>query len=118
MEAAKQVKPFLDDGRFVPLAALGEERVEWLPEVPTLAELGFPDATIPDNRWGLYGPEGLPDSVVGTLEDAFRTCVQDDDVVDKIGADFVTMPFSDHEKFGQFLTESEANFKEALESSG
>lgn len=116
VEAAKEVRAFIDDGRFVALAAIGPDRVNWLPDVPTLSELGYPDATVPDNRWGLYGPKGLPDDVVSTLEDAMKTCMADPAVIKKIGEDFVNEEFRGREEFGTFLEEAEADFAKALDS--
>lgn len=114
VEAAKEVRAFIDDGRFVALAAIGPERVNWLPDVPTLAELGYPEASVPDNRWGLYGPKGLPEDVVSTLEDAMETCMADPEVIEKIGEDFVNKEFRGHEEFGTFLEDAEADFEKAL----
>ncbi|MDN5895868.1 MAG: tripartite tricarboxylate transporter substrate binding protein [Nocardioides sp.] len=116
VEAAKEVRAFLEDGRFIALAAIGPDRVNWLPDVPTLAELGYPNATVPDNRWGLYGPKGLPDDVVSTLEDAMETCMADPEVIKKIGEDFVNKEFHGHEEFATFLEGAEADFAEALSS--
>jgi tripartite-type tricarboxylate transporter receptor subunit TctC len=49
----------------------GEERWEKFPDVPTLYELGFKDATPPPNLM-IWGPKGLPDPTVKKLEDAFK----------------------------------------------
>jgi tripartite-type tricarboxylate transporter receptor subunit TctC len=57
------VLPAVQDGAVVPLAVLGKERAPELPDVPTIAEAGYPaaEATI---WWGLFGPAGMPDAVV------------------------------------------------------
>lgn len=51
--------PHIRGGRVRPLAVTMPERVEWLPEVPTVAELGFPGFDA--NVWYMVmGPPGLP----------------------------------------------------------
>lgn len=114
VEAAKEVREFMDDGRFVALAAIGPERVNWLPDVPTLEELGYPEASVPDNVWGLYGPKGLPDDVVSTLEDAMKTCMADSEVIKKIGEDFVSTDFHGREEFAAFLEDTQTDFEKVL----
>ena len=52
--------------RLRPIAVLGPKRVGALPELPTIAEAGFPGAE--GLTWfGLYGPGGLPQPIVQKL---------------------------------------------------
>ena len=56
----------LQDGSLRMLATSGETRVRAFPQVPTLAELGYPQAT--HTQWiGLSGPRGLSAAVVERL---------------------------------------------------
>ena len=58
--------PAVKDGRLVGLATTGEQRSQELPHLPTLRELGmFGPGGI--SFFGLAGPAGLPDEVVGRL---------------------------------------------------
>ncbi len=53
-------------GTIRPLAAMSAQRSPLLPEVPTMAEAGYP--TVVGGLWfGLSGPAGLPAEVVGRL---------------------------------------------------
>lgn len=106
LEATDEIKPHIEDGTFVPLAAISPERVSWLPDVPTLDELGYPDGTLPDNEYPFYGPKGLPDDVVEVLEGSVERCLDDDDVVNAIGIDYATVPFQGAEATRTFLDES------------
>ena len=45
------------------LAALGLTRIPALPDLPTVAEQGFPGFKI-TNRYGLYAPAGTPQSII------------------------------------------------------
>jgi tripartite-type tricarboxylate transporter receptor subunit TctC len=54
--------PHIRQGRVKPLATTMPERVEWLPEIPSVAELGFPGFNA--NVWYmLMGPPGLPEPI-------------------------------------------------------
>ena len=48
------------------LAVTTEQRLPYLPDVPTIAELGFPDYEI--SSWqGMFAPAGTPKEVVGKI---------------------------------------------------
>lgn len=66
----------LRDGRFKALAVGAPRRLPVLPEVPTLAELGYPSANL-DSLFGLFAPPGTPSQVVmrvhALIEQALRS---------------------------------------------
>ena len=49
--------PSIHGGKVRPLAVTSDKRLPSLPEVPTMAELGYPDATV-SNWLGLIAPKG------------------------------------------------------------
>ena len=51
-----------------PLAVFSDSRLPFLPEVPTVSELGMP--AIPPGYQGLFAPQGTPAPVVAALENA------------------------------------------------
>lgn len=55
--------PFVKQGKMKPLAVTSRSRVSIFPDVPTVAESGYPDydATV---WFALVGPPGLPDDIV------------------------------------------------------
>ena len=57
------------EGRLTALAVATESRVPMLPEVPTMAESGFP-GFVASNWWGMAAPAGTPDDVLDTLAQA------------------------------------------------
>ncbi len=70
----------LEAGRVKGLAVTSIKRAKMLPNVPTLAESGYPgfDAQI---WFGFVGPAGLPDNVMKVLVPAFNEAMKDPDIV-------------------------------------
>jgi tripartite-type tricarboxylate transporter receptor subunit TctC len=99
INASQDVLENIDAGSFVPLAISPEERVDYLEDVPTLAELGFPELTYSVSVFGLAAPAGTPDDVVATLEDAVRSCLEQPGVVEGLGDQYVPDEFIGAEAF-------------------
>ena len=61
----------IQTGQLRPLAVMSAERSIFFPEVPTMAEAGYPSITA--NLWyGLSGPAKLPSGIVARLESALQ----------------------------------------------
>ncbi len=67
-------------GRVRPLAVASGARLVALPEVPTIAEAGFPEiqAAVPSNWWGMVAPKGTPAAVVGRWASEIRAALADE----------------------------------------
>ena len=76
-------------GKAKPIALLSEKRSPLLPDVPTFAEAGFPEATL--HFWfGLHGPAKMPPAVVDKLSDTLQKALASSDLRDRfasLGAD-------------------------------
>jgi tripartite-type tricarboxylate transporter receptor subunit TctC len=58
--------PFLKSGQLRALAVTSHQRSRFFPDVPTIAELGYP--SVEETGWfGLFAPAGTPAAVVQTL---------------------------------------------------
>ena len=72
-----------------PVAMLSPRRAAVLPEVPTIAEAGFPEATL--NFWsGLFGPANLPPAIVQRLNEVLGKSLAAPDLRERLstlGAD-------------------------------
>lgn len=96
--------PQIIAGKVKPLAAASGQRNPKLPDVPTLAEAGYPD-TSSDNWYGLLAPAKTPPAVIARLNDAFVKAVNDPAVKQKL-IDSGAVPVADSpEAFGKFLKE-------------
>jgi len=63
-------------GNIKPVATVWPSRVPGLENVPTLAELGYPQISIP-TWYGLLAPKGTPAAIVTKLRDAVVQALQD-----------------------------------------
>ncbi len=82
--AGPTVLPHVRSGRLVALAVSGSRRSPLLPEVPTVAEAGFPgyDATF---SLVLYAPKGTPAAIVQAMHSAMSSALKTPDVAEKLG---------------------------------
>ena len=60
------VAPFIKEGRLVAIATTGQSRIQSLSSVPTLSELGYPDAVV-TFMFGLVGPAKLPPDLAAKI---------------------------------------------------
>jgi tripartite-type tricarboxylate transporter receptor subunit TctC len=66
--------PYVLSGRFVALSALSQHRTAILPDVPTVAEQGFPAFSV--SQWyGFFAPAGTPKKLVSFLNTEIRKAV-------------------------------------------
>lgn len=71
---------FINSGQLRAIAVTTPERVAVLPEVPTMAESGFP--TFDTSTWyGIWAPAGTPDEVVQKLAELARQGLKDPELI-------------------------------------
>lgn len=80
VNASQDIREQVGAGDFRPLAVSTPERVSYLPDAPTLVELGFPDLTYSTSVFGLGAPAGTPPEIVGRIEEAMRAGLADPQV--------------------------------------
>jgi tripartite-type tricarboxylate transporter receptor subunit TctC len=68
--------PHLQAGKLRALAVTGAQRLERLPDVPTLAELGVKDMAF-NSWWGFVGPAGMARAQVESLNAELRRAMAD-----------------------------------------
>jgi tripartite-type tricarboxylate transporter receptor subunit TctC len=56
--------------------------VSFLPDIPTLKDLGYP--LVIDSPWGLAGPKGMDPKIVAKIHDAFKKALEEKPVVDTL----------------------------------
>ncbi len=75
--------PHIRDGKLKALAVFTKERVKELPDVPTIAEAGYPDAAyLP--WYGIYLPAATPDAVVSRIHEAINKALVAPEVIARL----------------------------------
>lgn len=75
--------PHIKSGRIRALANINSRRSTQLPDVPTIAEAGYPDATAL-SWYGLHAPAGTPPEIIATLEAAMRAATATAEVKERL----------------------------------
>jgi tripartite-type tricarboxylate transporter receptor subunit TctC len=71
--------PFIENRKLRMLAIAGSQRHPQIPQVPTMAEAGYPDVEMA--QWfGVFGPAGLPAPIVARLNAEFVKALRSEDV--------------------------------------
>jgi tripartite-type tricarboxylate transporter receptor subunit TctC len=92
------------DGQVRALGVTTAQRIPPLPEVPTIAEQGFPGYEL--NEWnGLFAPAGLPAPIVARCHEAVRVALADATVRQRVEALGAIPVGSDPASFTRFMTE-------------
>jgi tripartite-type tricarboxylate transporter receptor subunit TctC len=94
--------PQIEGGKIKPLAVASAVRNPKLPNVPTLAEVGFPD-TQADNWYGLLAPARTPAPVLARLHAAATGAINDPTVKEKLVQVGAIPAASSPQEFGQLL---------------
>jgi tripartite-type tricarboxylate transporter receptor subunit TctC len=71
--------PHIQGGRIRPLAVTGAKRSSVMPDLPTVAELGFPDI-VAENWYGFYAPAGTSPAIVAKLNSEIVKILKQADV--------------------------------------
>ena len=94
--------PYIEAGTVRPLAVSGDVRSRFLPNVPTMAEQGFPQYR--SVGWfGLFSPAGTSVAIVDRLSDAVARAVRDPDVVEALTLQGIEAKASTPRVFAAFV---------------
>jgi tripartite-type tricarboxylate transporter receptor subunit TctC len=105
--AIPPVQQHLASGRLRALASSGSQRTPLLPEIPTIAENGYPD--VEAYTWtGLLLPAGTPAAIVNRLHDETARIVREPDVRERFAAQGVEPVGNTPREFATYL-EAETN---------
>jgi len=108
---------FVRTGKLRALAVSTQARSASAPEVPTVAESGYPE--FESSAWfGLYGPADMPREIVGKLHAEVVRALRNPELRDKLiqqGADPVG---NTPEEFAAYMREETAKWAKVVKSSG
>jgi tripartite-type tricarboxylate transporter receptor subunit TctC len=116
-DAAAAQMSGLQTGQLRPLAVLDKERSILFPDVPTMAETGYPKVT--GNLWyGLSGPAKLPPSVVARLQDALQKIAAMPDFQEALKqVGFVSTPMT-AQAYSKFILDENDKYRKIAGAAG
>ena len=109
--------PFVKDGKLRALAITADKRSPLVPDVPTLAELGYAGYDV--NPWfGLAAPAGTPRPIIDRLNAEFAKAANDPEVVKRLGDQGIEAASMTPEQFAAFIKSETARWTEVVKISG
>jgi tripartite-type tricarboxylate transporter receptor subunit TctC len=92
----------IKSGRVVPLGVTSDKRLPWLPDVPTIAEQGFPGFQA--SAWfGIFTKGGTPKDVVNKISEDITWAIRSPEIVEKLATSGVFPGGGTPEEFQAFL---------------
>lgn len=109
--------PSIQAGKTRALAVTSDKRLPSLPDVPTMAELGYPQVTV-SNWLGVVAPKGTPKPVVDKLNDAFNRALADPAQREKISGPGNVVGGGTPEAFGAFIAAEQKRWAALVKAKG
>jgi tripartite-type tricarboxylate transporter receptor subunit TctC len=100
------------------LALNSDERHSSFPDVPTIAEAGYPLQTLLLDWRGIAAPKGTPKEILDVLTVGFRKMAQDPEYIRLMDEMALPRANAEREKFGEFLDGIEKALEPALAEVG
>ncbi len=111
------VQEFVKDGRLVGLATTGPRRDLAFPDLPTIAESGYPGFDV--RLWiGMTAPAGTPNDVIRRLADANRKALESPDIQKALAAQGFAPMIGSAEDFDAFYRAERAKWAKVITATG
>jgi tripartite-type tricarboxylate transporter receptor subunit TctC len=115
--AVPTVIPQVHSGQLKALAVSGPNRLAALPDVPTLRELGYPEAEF--QSWnGVHAPAGTPKAIVDKLNNEIDAYVKTPDMVQRMQDLGFAPGGGTPEEFGEFVKRDLERWNKAVQETG
>ena len=108
---------FIDSGKLRPLAVTTSHRTKRLPDLPTIAESGWPNYQAA--AWyGFAVPKGTPPEIIKTLRDATVAAINSPEVVPRLAIEGAEPVGNTPEEFADFMKQESARWSEVIKKAG
>lgn len=104
-------------GKLRALAIVGRQRLAALPEVPSMADVGYPDIDVP-NWTGVAAPAGTPTDVVALLHREIALIMEDAEVRERIGRGSTVIDVGGPEVLRKLIASDVARWAEVIRQAG
>lgn len=109
--------PQIKAGKAKVLAISAQSRSDVMPDIPTFAELGYPDV-VADNWSGVVAPPKTPPAIVAKLNAAFNAVVKDPEVRRKLAENGVSTIGGTPEDLNALITSEMARWRKVVAETG
>ena len=109
--------PAIQAGKTRALAVTSDKRLPSLPDVPTMAELGYGQVTV-SNWLGIVAPKGTPAPVVRKLNAAYNKALALPDMQEKIAGPGNVVGGGSPEEFGNFIAAETKRWSALVKAKG
>lgn len=109
--------PQIKAGKAKVLAISAQNRSEVMPDIPTFAELGYPDV-VADNWSGVLAPPKTPPAIVAKLNAAFNAVVKDPEVRRKLAENGVSTIGGTPEDLTKLIESETARWRKVVAETG
>jgi tripartite-type tricarboxylate transporter receptor subunit TctC len=92
------------------LAVLDDARSKFLPDVPTMKELGYP-TVISNSTRGIAGPKGMPEPVSSRLREVLKKAMEDPDHVGKLENQGLAIKVMVGDEYAKYFLDTHAKAK-------
>lgn len=111
------VWPFVQAGRMRALAVTTKARISLAPQIPTMAESGFPNFNV-SSWYGILAPAGTPEAIIKSLNGALQRVITKPDFQKKMNTLGVISDPGTPQQFGQFMRSEVLRWAPIVKSAG
>ena len=116
-DSLPSIFPHVQSGRIRLLATVGKSRSGKYPDVPSLAELGYPQ--VDGKVWyGISGPPGMPKAVVARISGDLKKLLDTADVKERFGQQGADATFLTPDEFVAFMKAEWAKWGPVVKATG
>jgi tripartite-type tricarboxylate transporter receptor subunit TctC len=110
-------KPHIDSGRMRPLAVTTSKRAADLPNVPTIAENGYPGFEAPA-WWGVLAPAKTPPEIAKRMNEELNKVLKNPEVAKKLDAQGIDIMGGTSAQAGAFIDKQIATWAKVVKDNG
>ena len=109
--------PHIKSGRMVAIAVTSPQRLAILPDLPTVAEQGYPGFQV-DNMYGVLAPAGTPPEIVKKLHADIVAVLKQPEVRKVLENATIDIIANTPEEFARYIAAEHAKWAEVIKASG